>query len=243
MPDTRKGGQRKDRQACLSPATVTPNGCSSPDPWDRSPADQPETCVTLPAPAETPRRMPPAKKRILDAATRLFSTEGIRGVGIDRLIQQSSVTKATFYKHFGSKDRLIQDYLRAASEADLAALDERISSAGSPQAGLAAIVDAVHAALHAADFRGSLFVNAAAEFPDPSDPVRIIIAEHHEAVAARITELLQHLGHPLAGEAADRIMIGYVGALSWGHVGDPVGASVAFRRTIECVLDTERLAA
>ena len=199
--------------------------------------------MTLPAPAETPRRMPPAKKRILDAATRLFSTEGIRAVGVDRLIHESSVTKATFYKHFGSKDRLIQDYLRSASETDLLALDERIQAADSPQAGLAAIVEAVHATLHAEDFRGSLFVNAAAEFPDPADPVRVIIAEHYEAVAGRITELLQHVGHPLAGEAADRIMISYVGALSWGHVGDPIGASVAFRRTIECVLAPEQLAA
>lgn len=187
--------------------------------------------------------MPPAKKRILDTATRLFASEGIRAVGVDRLIQQSSVTKATFYKHFGSKDRLIRDYLRAASESDLALLDERIRAAGSPQAGLTSIVDAVHATLHAEDFRGSLFINAAAEFPDPADPARVIIAEHHEAVATRITELLQRLGHPLAGEAADRVMVSYVGALSWGHVGDPVGASIAFRRTIECLLDREQLAA
>jgi len=199
--------------------------------------------VTLPAPTETPRRMPPAKLRILDAATRLFAAEGIRAVGVDRLIQQSSVTKATFYKHFGSKDRLIQDYLRSASESDLAALDARIASATGAQAALLAVVDGVHEALVSDGFRGSLFVNAAAEFPDPADPARIIIAEHHEAIAGRLTQLLQQLGHPLAGEAADRIMVSYVGALSWGHVGDPIGASVAFRRTIECVLTPEQLAA
>ena len=57
--------------------------------------------------------MAPAKQRILDAATTLFSQEGIRAVGVDRLIHESSVTKATFYKHFGSKDRLIYDYVSA----------------------------------------------------------------------------------------------------------------------------------
>lgn len=199
--------------------------------------------MTLPAPADPSLRMPPAKRRILEAATRLFSTEGIRAVGIDRLIQESSVTKATFYKHFGSKDRLIQHYLRASSEQLLAMLDARIAEADSPQAGLTAIVETVSTALHADGFRGSLFVNAAAEFPDPADPVRIIIAEHHESIASRITELLQRIGHPLAGEAADRIMVAYVGALSWGHVGDPIGAAVAFRRTIECVLSPDEIAA
>lgn len=192
---------------------------------------------------EGTRRMPAAKLRILEAATALFSQEGIRAVGVDRLIQQSSVTKATFYKHFGSKDRLIRDYLAAASAHDLTELDRLIHSNDSPHDGLAAIVDAVHEALHDDSFRGSLFVNAAAEFPDPRDPVRVIIAEHHEAIASRMTQLLQRIGHPLPGEAADQLMVAYVGALSWGHVGDPVGASVAFRRSVERVLDARELAA
>lgn len=183
------------------------------------------------------RPVAPAKQRILDAATILFSQEGIRAVGVDRLIQQSSVTKATFYKHFGSKDRLIQHYVAAASAARLAALDERMAAFEAPHERLLALVDAVTADLRLDDFRGSLFVNAAAEFPDPRDPVRIIIAEHHDAISERVTELLSAMGHPLPGEAADQVMVAYVGALSWGYVGDPVGASVAFRRSVERVLD------
>ena len=199
--------------------------------------------MTLPSPADSALRMPPAKRRILEAATRLFAAEGIRAVGVDRLIHESSVTKATFYKHFGSKDRLIQDYLRAASAQALASLDERIRSAASPEDGLAALTDDVSAALQSECFRGSLFVNAAAEFPDPHDPVRQIIAEHHEAIAGRVTELLRQTGHVLAGEAADQIMVAYVGALSWGHVGDPIGAAIAFRRAVERVLDERTVAA
>lgn len=187
--------------------------------------------------------MPAAKLRILEAATTLFSTEGIRAVGVDRLIQQSSVTKATFYKHFGSKERLIHEYLRGASARALSDLDHLIYQEESPRAGLAAIVNTVHETLHDESFRGSLFINAAAEFPDPRDPVRIIIAEHHEAITARVTELLQRLGHPLPGEAADQLMVAYVGALSWGHVGDPIGASVAFRRSVERMIDDDQLAA
>lgn len=192
---------------------------------------------------EPQRRMPPAKLRILEAATMLFSREGIRAVGVDRLIQQSSVTKATFYKHFGSKDRLIRDYLSAASARALADLDRVIHAQESPRDALLAIADAVHDALNDESFRGSLFVNAAAEFPDPRDPARIIIADHHEAIAGRITTLLQRVGHPLPGEAADQLMVAYLGALSWGHVGDPIGASIAFRRSIELVLDTTNRAA
>jgi AcrR family transcriptional regulator len=177
--------------------------------------------------AKTTRPEPPAKTRILHAATALFASEGIRAVGVDRLIQHSSVTKATFYKHFGSKNRLISDYLRSASAAALATLDARIAAHTTGRDALEAVADEVRDALHHEGFRGSLFVNAAAEFPDPRDPARRLIAEHHEA----------QIEHPMAGEAADELMLAYVGAYAWGHVGDPIGAAVAFRRSIERVID------
>lgn len=188
-------------------------------------------------PRESTRPDAPAKVRILRAATELFAAEGIRAVGIDRLIQQSSVTKATFYKHFGSKSRLISDYLSAASATTLAALDARISAQSSGRAALSAIADEVRDALHREGFRGSLFVNAAAEFPNPCDPARQVIAEHHEAISERFTRLLKQIEHPLAGEAADELLLAYVGAFAWSHVGDPIGASVAFRRTVERIID------
>ncbi len=179
------------------------------------------------------RPSPAAKIRILEAATVLFAQEGIRAVGVDRLIQHSSVTKATFYKHFGSKDKLIRDYLDAASIRTLHEIDTVVGAADSPEAALTALADHVHDILVADELRGSLFVNAAAEFPDPRDPVRVIVAEHHEAIAERMTDVLSALGHAMPGEAADQLMMSYVGALAWGHVADPIGASVAFRRSVE----------
>ena len=192
---------------------------------------------TAPSAAKTTRPEPPAKARILRAATALFASEGIRAVGVDRLIQQSSVTKATFYKHFGSKNRLISDYLKAASATALASFDARISAHTAGRDALLAVADEVRDALHDEGFRGSLFVNAAAEFPDPRDPARTLIAEHHEAIAERFTRLLKQIEHPMAGEAADELMLAYVGAYAWGHVGDPIGAAVAFRRSVERVID------
>ncbi|MBA4247190.1 MAG: TetR/AcrR family transcriptional regulator [Microbacterium sp.] len=231
-----------DRQDCLSPAKVAATA-ASPHPSGEQRRSELEHNVLVATPVDNGRPLAPAKLRILEAATALFSQEGIRAVGVDRLIQQSSVTKATFYKHFGSKDRLIQHYVAAASAATLASLDEHIAAHDSPHARLMSLVDAVHADLRHDSFRGSLFVNAAAEFPDPRDPVRIIIASHHEAIAMRVTDLLTAIGHSMPGEAADQIMVAYVGALSWGYVGDPIGASVAFRRSVERVLDDQLLAA
>jgi AcrR family transcriptional regulator len=50
---------------------------------------------------------PSARDRILAVAGRLFYRDGYRAIGVDRVIGEAEVAKATFYKHFPSKDDLI----------------------------------------------------------------------------------------------------------------------------------------
>jgi AcrR family transcriptional regulator len=52
-----------------------------------------------------------ARKRILDAAYDLFSTRGIRAVGIDEIVERAAVAKATLYRHFRTKDELVLSFL------------------------------------------------------------------------------------------------------------------------------------
>jgi len=52
-----------------------------------------------------------ARERILDTAYELFSRRGVRGVGIDEVIERAGVAKATLYRHFPSKDDLIIAFL------------------------------------------------------------------------------------------------------------------------------------
>ncbi len=59
----------------------------------------------------TPCPRPPRAQRILDTAFRLFYARGIRAVGVDPIIAESGVAKATFYKHFPAKDDLVVAYL------------------------------------------------------------------------------------------------------------------------------------
>ena len=53
------------------------------------------------------------KEHILNVATGLFYREGLRAVGIDRIIAEAGIAKATLYRHFATKEQLIADYLRS----------------------------------------------------------------------------------------------------------------------------------
>jgi len=53
----------------------------------------------------------PTRKRIVDAATKLFYAEGISRVSVDAVAEKAGLTKRTLYYHFKSKDDLIAAYL------------------------------------------------------------------------------------------------------------------------------------
>jgi AcrR family transcriptional regulator len=178
----------------------------------------------------------PAKLRILLTAAELFYDEGIRSVGVDRLIAASSVTKATFYKHYGSKDRVITAYIgyrhRLIAQAFAAIADE----ADTPADLLHAVRDAVLAQLDSPDFRGCPFINAAAEFSDAEHPVRVAVREHREWYATMLERCTRALDHPLPGDAADELVLARDGAMSGGYAGDPIAAAAALSRTFERVI-------
>jgi AcrR family transcriptional regulator len=127
-----------------------------------------ERAVAHPASASVP-----ARRRILDTAHRLFATEGVQAVGVDRIVAEAHVVKATLYRHFQAKDDLVCAYLAELSERQLAALRRLPADAELPHA----LVEIVGGP----GYRGSPFSNAAAEYPDPDHPVRQLIAQHRRA--------------------------------------------------------------
>ncbi|MEO7350006.1 MAG: TetR/AcrR family transcriptional regulator [Terrimesophilobacter sp.] len=191
--------------------------------------------------APAPQRAPWAKKRILETASELFYAEGIRLVGVDRLISASHVTKATFYKHYRSKDNLVVAYVSGRHMHDKEEVETLIRESAGPREAINAVLALIVSRLQSPNFRGCLFLNAAAEHPDPSHPIRLLVADHRDWYSATIQNLLAQVGHPLPGEGADDFILARDGAMCGGYAGDPIAAVGALRRAVVHVLaDTQK---
>ena len=111
---------------------------------------------------------PNARDRILSIAGPLFYREGYRAVGIDRVIAEADVAKATFYRHFPSKDYLIVAWLNRAENS----MADQFPAADTPKA-LSDYVAATLAIARGDTCMGCTFQGSAAEFGNSMHPVHL----------------------------------------------------------------------
>ncbi|MFF4361228.1 TetR/AcrR family transcriptional regulator [Streptomyces sp. NPDC001604] len=181
----------------------------------------------------TPRSQP--RERLLETASRLFYAEGIQAVGVDRLIAEGQVTKATFYRHFPSKDDLVLAYLRGRDAAIRAQFAAGTAEVGSPEQALDLLVAGIADETCGAGFRGCPFINAAAEYPDPEHPVRRAIDEHRAWFREALTSLAAACGHSDPSAAAAMLVLLRDGAMVGGYLDGPA-VSDALARGVHAVL-------
>jgi AcrR family transcriptional regulator len=134
----------------------------------------------------------PARERILLTAHALFYRDGIRATGIDRVIAESGVTKVTFYRHFPSKNLLVQAYLDHRHARWMAWFDDALRRHGGERAGrgLDALVPALAEWLRDEHYRGCAFINGVGELGGALPEVVEIARRHKADMAARIAALL-----------------------------------------------------
>ncbi|MEU4364475.1 TetR/AcrR family transcriptional regulator [Promicromonospora sp. NPDC023987] len=180
------------------------------------------------------------RDRILDAATELFYTQGIRAISADKIIERAGITKVTFYRHFRTKDALVVAYLERQAAWERGALDGLRTSAGDEAEALRLFFAAIGAESCKPGFRGCAFINAAAEYADPDGPVRQTVAEHRAWYRATFAELLGGMGVTSTAEAADELMMLRDGAMVSGYLDEPSRVGAALERAATAIVDAGR---
>jgi AcrR family transcriptional regulator len=159
-----------------------------------------------------------SEDRILAAAADLFYTHGLRGVGIDQVIEVSGVAKSTLYAHFRTKDQLVAEYLRRTDASWLAQLSAAAERAGDdPREQLVGLFDALTDAFDRHGFFGCPFISAAVEAEAGSE-AHAVTEQHSAHRQTWLTELGTRAGARDAESLARHIGLLIDGALASGRL-------------------------
>ncbi|UGT41032.1 TetR/AcrR family transcriptional regulator [Nocardia yamanashiensis] len=161
--------------------------------------------------------MSEARERLLDTATRLFYAEGIHTVGIDRIIAEAGIAKATFYRHFKTKEDLVVAYLIREYERQRGVLE---AVPGDGVDSIAAIFERLGELSCGPGFRGCPFLNAAVEFPDPGHTVRKVVDDYRAWFRDLMADRLTAAGHGDPEGTARALLLTRDGVAVSGGVGD-----------------------
>jgi AcrR family transcriptional regulator len=170
-------------------------------------------------PSHAPAPVGPAE-RLLATATKLFAAQGIRAVGIDQILRDAAVAKASLYSTYGSKDALVIAYLTDLDQRDRNRWLSASAGVAEPLARVLLFFDLAIASAPTRGFRGCLYANAATEFPDTElAPVRAHRQWMFDTLDAQLTEA----GVSSSADLAHQVQVIYDGAL----VGSKIERSVA----------------
>lgn len=174
-------------------------------------------------------RLDPARTRaeILRLATDVFYARGLDGVGTAELCAAAGISKETLYRHFGSKDGLIQAVLEARSDAVSAWLRRAADAAGDdPADRLAAVFDALRRWYAETGFRGCAIVNAATQHH--AGPASGIAATHLHRHLDLLTGIAADAGVPDPARLGRQLLVLLEGAtVVADHLDDPGAADHA----------------
>ncbi|MFG2425850.1 TetR/AcrR family transcriptional regulator [Streptomyces sp. NPDC048448] len=184
----------------------------------------------------TGRRVSEARERLLRTAGQLFYAEGIHTVGVDRLVAESKITNATFYRHFRSKEDLAVAYIGSVDQAVRAQVGSLTAAEVPPDGILRGIGASLVEQIRSPGYRGCAFLNAAAEFPDPDHPIHRAVVQHREWFLRTITGLFAEITAAQSEHAGRHFVMLRDGAMSAGYLGDPVPAGETLLRGIEGLL-------
>jgi AcrR family transcriptional regulator len=168
--------------------------------------------------------------RILRTADRLFYSEGIRAIGVDRVAAEAGISKRTLYNHYPSKDALIVAYLQRRAR-------PLVLTGAAPAGQILAMFDGLEQAFANARFRGCPFVNAVAELGEPDHPAHPIAKAFKQERKDSLQSLTARLDCPDPGELAAQLALLLDGAIVGALVSGDAAVARTARRAAETLLN------
>ncbi|MEO1437555.1 MAG: TetR/AcrR family transcriptional regulator, partial [Bacteroidota bacterium] len=164
----------------------------------------------------------PVKERIIETASRLFYQNGYNLTGINEVIREAGIAKATLYHHFRTKDDLCIAYIQHMNGQFLRNLSNYILEQPNGSAQILGIFDFLLEFFEDRAFNGCWCINTVSEVPRGNESVRAEIKRQKDRFLDLIREVVANNQPNLhASEAerlAKRLYLLYEGAISEAHL-------------------------
>lgn len=153
------------------------------------------------------------RRRILSTASKLFLEQGLAETGIASVMTAAGLTHGGFYRHFHSKEELIAEASRIATE-DMFEIYDGAVRALPPRAALRTVVD-LYLRQSEGDDESVLcpLPNLGSELRHADSSVRHAVMDGHQRIVGLISELTAQLDLPEHEAVADAIVSTMVGAV------------------------------
>jgi AcrR family transcriptional regulator len=177
-------------------------------------------------------------ERILETANALFYREGIQAVGIQRLIDEAGIAKASLYAHFASKDDVVAAYLEKRGAAWREHVRVNLEKLPRGKARLLGLFDLVAEWIAGPDFCGCPFQKLDSEIAEPSEAIVAVTGKHRAWVKDLLENLVREAGHSEIEPLAGALRVLFDGAAASAMVDDDRQAGVKARWAVERLLES-----
>jgi AcrR family transcriptional regulator len=176
--------------------------------------------------------------RLVATASELFYREGVRAVGIQRVIEEAGVAKASLYAHFDSKDDLVAACIDQRTAAWRAHVETRLRDSSLDARGrLLAMFDVQVERIRNPEFRGCPLQSLSAEIAAPDHPAKRVLAGHRQWLRDLFTALVTEAGLQPAAEVAGALIVLYDGAAAAALVDGSAATANHARWAVERLID------
>lgn len=103
------------------------------------------------------------RKKIIDTVEELFYKQGYNSTGINQVIEEAGIAKATLYQHFKTKDDLCVAYLLNKQEAFFEALSVYGNKSENTKEKILSSFDFIVESMYVKGYRGCSFLNIISE--------------------------------------------------------------------------------
>ena len=179
---------------------------------------------------------PTKRDELVQKALKAFYRNGFHATGMDKLVEDTGISKTSMYKHFRTKEDLILAVLRLRDEQFRNWLYRRMEElAVTPKEQLIAMFDALEEWFAEPGYKGCMFIKASSEYQEASHPIHKQAADHKRFLEQHMSDLAKKAGLDDPNTIARQLLLLKEGAIvtaNLGHTDHPAREAKAAARQL-----------